>query len=661
MVEHYPFKIHSDFEPQGDQPQAIEEIVEGIKAGKRHQTLLGATGTGKTFTMSNVIKEVGKPTLIIAHNKTLAGQLYSEFKEFFPENRVEYFVSYYDYYQPEAYVPSTDTFIEKDASINDEIDQLRHSATSALFERDDVIIIASVSCIYGLGNPEEYKDLVVSVRVGMEMDRSELLRKLVDVQYTRNDIDFQRGTFRVRGDVVEIFPASKEELCIRVEFFGDEIDRIREVNYLTGEVLKEREHFAIFPASHFVTREEKLKVAIERIEKELEERLKELRDENKLLEAQRLEQRTNYDLEMMREMGFCSGIENYSVHLTLRPLSSTPYTLLDYFGDDWLVMIDESHVTLPQVRGMYNGDRARKQVLVDHGFRLPSALDNRPLKFEEFEEKTKQLVYVSATPGPYEIEHTDKMVEQIIRPTGLLDPKIEVRPTENQIDDLLSEIQIRVERNERVLVTTLTKKMSEDLTTYMKEAGIKVNYLHSEIKTLERIEIIRDLRMGTYDVIVGINLLREGIDIPEVSLVVILDADKEGFLRSNRSLIQTIGRAARNDKGEVIMYADKMTDSMKYAIDETQRRREIQMKHNEKHGITPKTINKKIHDLISATVENDENNDKAQTVIPKKMTKKERQKTIDNIEKEMKQAAKDLDFEKATELRDMLFELKAEG
>ncbi|HCZ0235350.1 TPA: excinuclease ABC subunit UvrB [Staphylococcus aureus] len=664
MVEHYPFKIHSDFEPQGDQPQAIKEIVEGIKAGKRHQTLLGATGTGKTFTMSNVIKEVGKPTLIIAHNKTLAGQLYSEFKEFFPENRVEYFVSYYDYYQPEAYVPSTDTFIEKDASINDEIDQLRHSATSALFERDDVIIIASVSCIYGLGNPEEYKDLVVSVRVGMEMDRSELLRKLVDVQYTRNDIDFQRGTFRVRGDVVEIFPASKEELCIRVEFFGDEIDRIREVNYLTGEVLKEREHFAIFPASHFVTREEKLKVAIERIEKELEERLKELRNENKLLEAQRLEQRTNYDLEMMREMGFCSGIENYSVHLTLRPLGSTPYTLLDYFGDDWLVMIDESHVTLPQVRGMYNGDRARKQVLVDHGFRLPSALDNRPLKFEEFEEfeeKTKQLVYVSATPGPYEIEHTDKMVEQIIRPTGLLDPKIEVRPTENQIDDLLSEIQTRVERNERVLVTTLTKKMSEDLTTYMKEAGIKVNYLHSEIKTLERIEIIRDLRMGTYDVIVGINLLREGIDIPEVSLVVILDADKEGFLRSNRSLIQTIGRAARNDKGEVIMYADKMTDSMKYAIDETQRRREIQMKHNEKHGITPKTINKKIHDLISATVENDENNDKAQTVIPKKMTKKERQKTIDNIEKEMKQAAKDLDFEKATELRDMLFELKAEG
>ncbi|MDS3836486.1 excinuclease ABC subunit UvrB [Staphylococcus hominis] len=661
MVEHHPFKLNSEFEPQGDQPQAIKKIVEGVKAGKRHQTLLGATGTGKTFTMSNVIKEVGKPTLIIAHNKTLAGQLYSEFKEFFPENRVEYFVSYYDYYQPEAYVPSTDTFIEKDASINDEIDQLRHSATSALFERDDVIIIASVSCIYGLGNPEEYKDLVVSVRVGMEMDRSELLRKLVDVQYSRNDIDFQRGTFRVRGDVVEIFPASREEMCIRVEFFGDEVDRIREVNYLTGEVIREREHFAIFPASHFVTREEKMKVAIERIEKELEERLKELKAENKLLEAQRLEQRTNYDLEMMREMGFCSGIENYSVHLTLRPFGSTPYTLLDYFGDDWLVMIDESHVTLPQIRGMFNGDQARKKVLVDHGFRLPSAMDNRPLKFEEFEQKTKQLVYVSATPGPYEIEHTDKMVEQIIRPTGLLDPKIDVRPTKNQIDDLLSEIQERIDRNERVLVTTLTKKMSEDLTTYMKEAGIKVNYLHSEIKTLERIEIIRDLRMGTYDAVVGINLLREGIDIPEVSLVVILDADKEGFLRSNRSLIQTIGRAARNDKGEVIMYADKITDSMQYAIDETQRRREIQMTHNEKYGITPKTINKKIHDVISATVDNDETNEKQQTEVPKKMTKKERQKTIENIEKEMKKAAKDLDFERATELRDMLFELKAEG
>ncbi|MBA8778909.1 excinuclease ABC subunit UvrB [Staphylococcus schleiferi subsp. coagulans] len=660
-MEHHDFKIASKFDPQGDQPKAIEALVKGIKEGKRHQTLLGATGTGKTFTMSNVIKEVGKPTLIIAHNKTLAGQLYSEFKAFFPENRVEYFVSYYDYYQPEAYVPSTDTFIEKDASINDEIDQLRHSATSALFERDDVIIIASVSCIYGLGNPDEYRDLVVSIRVGMEMDRSDLLRKLVDVQYTRNDIDFKRGTFRVRGDVVEIFPASRDELCIRVEFFGDEIDRISEINYLTGEVLREREHFALFPASHFVTREEKMKIAIERIEKELETQLEYLRSENKLLEAQRLEQRTNYDLEMMREMGFTSGIENYSVHLTLRPLGSTPYTLLDYFGDDWLVMIDESHVTLPQIRGMYNGDQARKKVLVEHGFRLPSALDNRPLKFEEFEEKTKQLVYVSATPGPYEIEHTNEMVEQIIRPTGLLDPKIEVRPTKNQIDDLLSEIQERTERNERVLITTLTKKMSEDLTTYLKEAGVKVNYLHSEIKTLERIEIIRDLRMGTFDVLIGINLLREGLDIPEVSLVVILDADKEGFLRSERSLIQTIGRAARNDKGEVIMYADKITDSMQVAIDETERRREIQMAYNEAHGIVPQTINKQIHDVISATVESDETNEDARTEVPKKMTKKERQKTIENVEKEMKEAAKVLDFEKATELRDLLFELKSEG
>ena len=660
-MEHHDFKIASKFDPQGDQPKAIEALVKGIKEGKRHQTLLGATGTGKTFTMSNVIKEVGKPTLIIAHNKTLAGQLYSEFKAFFPENRVEYFVSYYDYYQPEAYVPSTDTFIEKDASINDEIDQLRHSATSALFERDDVIIIASVSCIYGLGNPDEYRDLVVSIRVGMEMDRSDLLRKLVDVQYTRNDIDFKRGTFRVRGDVVEIFPASRDELCIRVEFFGDEIDRISEINYLTGEVLREREHFALFPASHFVTREEKMKIAIERIEKELETQLEYLRSENKLLEAQRLEQRTNYDLEMMREMGFTSGIENYSVHLTLRPLGSTPYTLLDYFGDDWLVMIDESHVTLPQIRGMYNGDQARKKVLVEHGFRLPSALDNRPLKFEEFEEKTKQLVYVSATPGPYEIEHTNEMVEQIIRPTGLLDPKIEVRPTKNQIDDLLSEIQERTERNERVLITTLTKKMSEDLTTYLKEAGVKVNYLHSEIKTLERIEIIRDLRMGTFDVLIGINLLREGLDIPEVSLVVILDADKEGFLRSERSLIQTIGRAARNDKGEVIMYADKITDSMQVAIDETERRREIQMAYNEAHGIVPQTINKQIHDVISATVESDETNEDARTEVPKKMTKKERQKTIENVKKEMKEAAKALDFEKATELRDLLFELKSEG
>ncbi|GAB1612815.1 excinuclease ABC subunit UvrB [Mammaliicoccus lentus] len=659
-MQHIPFEIHSEYSPQGDQPEAIKSLVKGIKDGKRHQTLLGATGTGKTFTMSNVIKEVGKPTLIIAHNKTLAGQLYSEFKEFFPENRVEYFVSYYDYYQPEAYVPQTDTFIEKDASINDEIDKLRHSATSSLFERNDVIVIASVSCIYGLGNPEEYKDLVVSVRKGMEMERNELLRKLVDNQYARNDIDFRRGTFRVRGDVVEIFPASRDELCVRVEFFGDEIDRIREVNYLTGEVIAEREHFLFYPASHFVTREEKMKVAIERIEQELKERLEELRKENKLLEAQRLEQRTNYDLEMMREMGFCSGIENYSVHLTLRPKGSTPYTLLDYFGDDWLVMVDESHVTLPQIRGMYNGDQARKNVLVEHGFRLPSALDNRPLKFEEFEEKTKQLVYVSATPGPFEIEHTDEMVEQIIRPTGLLDPIIEVRPSKNQIDDLMSEINERVEQNERVLITTLTKKMSEDLTTYLKEAGVKVNYLHSEIKTLERIEIIRDLRMGVYDVLVGINLLREGLDIPEVSLVTILDADKEGFLRSERSLIQTAGRAARNDKGKVIMYADKITDSMRTAIDETNRRRETQEAYNEKYNITPQTINKKIRDVISATVETDEVNEQDKKKAPKKLTKKEREKTIERVENEMKDAAKDLDFERASELRDILFELKAE-
>ncbi|MDJ1111111.1 excinuclease ABC subunit UvrB [Macrococcus sp. S115] len=657
-MEHHDFKIHSDYQPAGDQPDAIEKIVQGIKEGKRYQTLLGATGTGKTFTMSNVIERIGKPTLIMAHNKTLAGQLYSEFKEFFPENRVEYFVSYYDYYQPEAYVPSTDTFIEKDASINDEIDKLRHSATSALFERDDVIIISSVSCIYGLGNPEEYRDLVVSVRVGMEMERNQLLRKLVDVQYTRNDIDFRRGTFRVRGDVVEIFPASRDEQCIRIEFFGDEIERIREINYLTGEVLKEREHFAIFPASHFVTREEKMKLAIERIEKELEEQLKKFRDEGKLLEAQRLEQRTNYDLEMMREMGFCSGIENYSLHLTLRPRGSTPYTLLDYFGDDWLIMMDESHVTVPQVRGMYNGDQARKNVLVEHGFRLPSALDNRPLKFEEFEQKGHQFLYVSATPGPYEIEHTDEMVEQIIRPTGLLDPIIEVRPSQHQIDDLMEEIRVRIEKNERVLITTLTKKMSEDLTIYLKEAGIKVNYLHSEIKTLERIEIIRDLRLGVFDVLVGINLLREGLDIPEVSLVAILDADKEGFLRSQRSLIQTIGRAARNEQGRVIMYADKITESMQFAIDETSRRRSIQEAYNEEHGITPTTINKKIRDVISATLETDE---EQKPVQKKKLTKKERARTIEQLEHEMKEAAKALDFERATELRDALFELKAEG
>ncbi|WP_429651121.1 excinuclease ABC subunit UvrB [Aeribacillus pallidus] len=655
------FELVSKYKPQGDQPKAIEQLVKGIREGKKHQTLLGATGTGKTFTISNVIKEVNKPTLIIAHNKTLAGQLYSEFKEFFPNNAVEYFVSYYDYYQPEAYVPQTDTYIEKDASINDEIDKLRHSATSALFERNDVIIIASVSCIYGLGSPDEYRDLVVSLRVGMEMERDYLLRRLVDVQYSRNDIDFQRGTFRVRGDVVEIFPASRDEHCIRVEFFGDEIDRIREVDALTGEIIGERDHVAIFPASHFVTREEKMRLAIQSIEKELEERLAELREEGKLLEAQRLEQRTRYDLEMMREMGFCSGIENYSRHLTLRPPGSTPYTLLDYFPDDFLIVIDESHVTLPQIRGMYNGDQARKQVLVDHGFRLPSALDNRPLKFEEFEDHINQIIYVSATPGPYELEHCPEVVEQIIRPTGLLDPTIDVRPIEGQIDDLIGEINERIERNERVLVTTLTKKMAEDLTDYLKEVGIKVRYLHSEIKTLERIEIIRDLRLGKFDVLVGINLLREGLDIPEVSLVAILDADKEGFLRSERSLIQTIGRAARNANGHVIMYADTITESMEKAINETKRRREIQEAYNKKHGIVPKTIQKDVRDVIRATYAAEETTTYEAEPKQKRMTKQEKEKFIAQLEQEMKEAAKALNFERAAELRDLILELKAEG
>ncbi|AOM13850.1 excinuclease ABC subunit B [Bacillus cereus] len=654
------FEIVSAYSPQGDQPVAIEKLVEGINSGKKKQVLLGATGTGKTFTISNVIKEVQKPTLVMAHNKTLAGQLYSELKDFFPNNAVEYFVSYYDYYQPEAYVPQTDTFIEKDAQINDEIDKLRHSATSALFERDDVIIVASVSCIYGLGSPEEYRELVVSLRVGMEKDRNQLLRELVDVQYGRNDIDFKRGTFRVRGDVVEIFPASLDEHCIRIEFFGDEIDRIREVNALTGEVLAERDHVAIFPASHFVTREEKMKVAIENIEKELEERLKELNDNGKLLEAQRIEQRTRYDLEMMREMGFCSGIENYSRHLTLRPAGATPYTLLDYFPEDFLIVMDESHVSVPQVRAMYNGDQARKQVLVDHGFRLPSALDNRPLMFDEFEEKTNQVIYVSATPGPYELEQSPEVIEQIIRPTGLLDPPIDIRPIEGQIDDLLGEIQDRIAKNERVLITTLTKKMSEDLTDYLKDVGIKVNYLHSEIKTLERIEIIRDLRLGKFDVLVGINLLREGLDIPEVSLVAILDADKEGFLRSERSLIQTIGRAARNENGRVIMYADRITRSMGIAIEETQRRRTIQEAYNKEHGITPKTIQKGVRDVIRATTTAEET-ETYEATPAKKMTKKEREKTIAKMEAEMKEAAKALDFERAAELRDLLLELKAEG
>ncbi|AQQ55015.1 excinuclease ABC subunit UvrB [Planococcus lenghuensis] len=659
------FKLQAPYEPGGDQPQAIEQLVEGVTNGKRHQTLLGATGTGKTYTISNVIQEVKKPTLVIAHNKTLAGQLYSEFKEFFPDNAVEYFVSYYDYYQPEAYVPQSDTFIEKDASINDEIDKLRHSATSSLFERDDVIVIASVSCIYGLGSPKEYRELVVSLRTGMEIERNQLLRKLVDVQYERNDINFIRGTFRVRGDVVEIFPASRDERCIRIEFFGDEIDRIREVDALTGEILGDREHVAIFPASHFVTREEKMVKAIENIEQELEERLAELRAEDKLLEAQRLEQRTRYDLEMMREMGFCSGIENYSRHLTLRPAGAQPYTLIDYFPEDFLLVVDESHVTLPQVRGMFNGDQARKKVLVDHGFRLPSAMDNRPLTFDEFEKHISQSIFVSATPGPYELEHTPDMIEQIIRPTGLLDPEVTVRPSKGQIDDLLDEIQIRTARNERVLVTTLTKKMSEDLTDYLKEAGIKVNYLHSEIKTLERIEIIRELRMGTYDVLVGINLLREGLDIPEVSLVVILDADKEGFLRSERSLIQTIGRAARNSNGQVILYADKITDSMQKALDETARRRSIQQEHNEKYGITPTTINKKIRDVIRATVAAEEEetylSKVSKAAAGKKLNKTERRQLVDLLEQEMKEAARALDFERAAELRDTVLELKAEG
>jgi len=653
------FEIVSDYAPKGDQPKAIKELVAGLKEGKKYQTLLGATGTGKTYTIANVIAEVQRPTLVIAHNKTLAAQLCSEFKSFFPHNAVEYFVSYYDYFQPEAYIPSTDTFIEKDSSINDEIDKLRHSATSALFERRDVIIVASVSCIYGLGSPQEYGSLVVSLRVGMEKSRSQILHELVDIQYQRNDISFTRGTFRVRGDVVEIFPVSTDEHAVRIELFGDEIERITEIDVLTGEIIGEREHIAIFPASHFVTHEETMKKAIVNIEKELEEQLAYFRAEGKLLEAQRLEQRTRYDLEMMAEMGFCSGIENYSGPLTFRERGATPYTLLDYFPEDFLLVVDESHVSLPQIRAMYNGDRARKEVLVNHGFRLPSALDNRPLRFEEFEAKVDQQIYVSATPGPYEIEHCPTMVEQIIRPTGLLDPVIEVRPSKGQIDDLLYEINLRIQKQERVLVTTLTKKMAEDLTDYMKEIGIKVRYLHSEIKTLERLAIIRDLRLGVFDVLIGINLLREGLDLPEVSLIAILDADKEGFLRSDRSLIQTIGRAARNSEGFVIMYADKITDSMDRAIKETARRRELQIAHNESHGIVPKTIRKQIHDVIEATKAAE---DKAEYGVEgtKKMTKKERAAVIARLEKEMKDAAKNLQFERAAELRDALIELKAE-
>ncbi|MFC5528900.1 excinuclease ABC subunit UvrB [Cohnella yongneupensis] len=659
-IDNRPFKLVSEYSPQGDQPGAIRELTEGVTAGARHQTLLGATGTGKTFTIAQTIAKVNKPTLVIAHNKTLAAQLCSEFKEFFPENAVEYFVSYYDYYQPEAYIPSTDTYIEKDSSINDEIDKLRHSSTSSLFERRDVIIVASVSCIYGLGSPEEYRDLRLSLRVGMERSRNAILHKLVDIQYQRNDINFTRGTFRVRGDVIEIFPVSRSDQAIRVEMFGDEIERITEIDVLTGEITGSRDHVVIFPGSHFVTGEEKMKRALVNIEQELEERLVELREEGKLLEAQRLEQRTRYDLEMMAEMGFCSGIENYSGPMTFRERGATPYTLMDFFPDDYLIVIDESHVTLPQVRAMYNGDQARKTVLVDHGFRLPSAKDNRPLKFEEFEEKAKQLIYVSATPGPYEMEHCPTMVQQIIRPTGLIDPLIEVRPTKGQIDDLLGEIRIRVAQDERVLVTTLTKKMSEDLTDYLKEVGIKVRYLHSDIKTLERMAILRDLRLGTFDVLIGINLLREGLDLPEVTLVAILDADKEGFLRSERSLIQTIGRAARNSEGRVIMYGDKITDSMERAIGETERRRTIQLAYNEKHGITPQTIRKKVRDVIEATKVAEA---KSSYLTGKddlgKLSKKDRLSVIERLEAEMKEAAKSLQFERAAELRDALLELKA--
>lgn len=652
------FDLHSKYQPAGDQPEAITQLAEGIVDGKKAQILLGATGTGKTYTISNVIKEVNKPTLIIAHNKTLAGQLYGEFKEFFPNNAVEYFVSYYDYYQPEAYVPSSDTYIEKDSSINDEIDKLRHSATSALLERNDVIVVASVSCIFGLGSPKEYLEQVVSLRVGMEMDRNQLLRNLIDIQFERNDIDFQRGRFRVRGDVVEIFPASRDERALRVEFFGDEIERIREVDALTGEITGETEHVAIFPATHFLTNEGHMEVAISNIQKELEDRLEVLRNDNKLLEAQRLEQRTNYDIEMLREMGYTSGIENYSRHMDGRKEGEPPYTLIDFFPEDFLLVVDESHVTMPQVRGMYNDDRARKQMLVDYGFRLPSALDNRPLRLEEFEERVNQIVYVSATPGPYEHEETDTVVEQIIRPTGLLDPVIEVRPIMGQIDDLVGEINERSERNERVFVTTLTKKMSEDLTDYFKELGIKVKYLHSDIKTLERTEIIRDLRLGKFDVLVGINLLREGLDVPEVSLVAILDADKEGFLRSERSLVQTIGRAARNSEGKVIMYADKVTDSMQRAMDETSRRRSIQEQYNEEHGIVPKTIIKEIRDLISISKVADDTESYDATSFDE-LSKSERKELIAKMEDEMREAAKTLDFETAATLRDTILELKA--
>ena len=649
------FKINSKFEPTGDQPKAIEELVKGIKENKKHQVLMGATGTGKTFTMANVIKEVNKPTLVLAHNKTLAGQLYSEFKEFFPDNAVCYFVSYYDYYQPEAYVPSTDTYIEKDSSINDEIDELRHAATSALISRDDVIVVASVSCIYGIGEVDEYKNKMLTLSVGEQVDRDKVLKKLVEMLYERNDCDFKRGTFRVRGDTLEIIPANQNTKGYRIEFFDNEIDRISEIDTLTGVVSSNLKNVSLFPASHFVVGDEKLQAAITRIKEELKDRLKELKDNNKLLAAERLEQRTNYDIEMLEETGFCSGIENYSAPMAGRKPGETPTTLIDFFPDDFLLIVDESHVTLPQVRGMYNGDRSRKMNLVEYGFRLPSALDNRPLKYEEFESKINQAVYLSATPGDIELAYTNNQyIEQIIRPTGLLDPKVEVRKTPGQIDNLVGEINERIKNNERVLITTLTIRMAEELTAYLKELDIKVAYLHSEVKTLERIQIIHDVRTGKYDVLVGINLLREGLDIPEVSLIAILDADKEGFLRSTRSLIQTIGRCARNSNGHVIMYADKITDSMKEAIDETNRRRSIQEKYNKEHNIIPQTINKEIRDVIT-------NVSTEPTKKKKKMSKLEREQTIELIEQEMREAAKNLDFERAMELRDILFEMKIDN
>ena len=648
------FELVSKFKPSGDQPEAINKLVKGVNDGVKHQVLLGATGTGKTFTIANVIKETGKQTLVLAHNKTLAGQLYSELKELFPNNRVEYFVSYYDYYQPEAYVPSSDTYIEKDAKINDEIDELRHSATSALLSRDDVIVVASVSCIYGIGEVEEYRNKTITLNVGDTVDRNKIMLKLVDMLYERNEFDFKRGTFRVRGDTLEIIPANEHTHGIRIEFFGDDIDRISEIDTLTGSIITNKKSITIFPASHFVTNDEKLQLAILNIKEELNERIKYFLDNNKPLEAERIKERTNYDMEMLAETGFCHGIENYSRHLALKKEGETPTCLLDFFKKDFLLVIDESHVTVPQIRGMYNGDRARKMNLVDFGFRLPSALDNRPLKFEEFEKKVNQVIYVSATPGDYELELTNnKYIEQIIRPTGLLDPTIEVRKTEGQIEDLVGEINDRINKNERVLVTTLTIRMAEELTNYLKQLDIKVAYLHSEVKTLERMKIIRDLRLGTYDVLVGINLLREGLDIPEVSLIAILDADKEGFLRSSRSLIQTIGRCARNEHGHVILYGDKITDSMDYAIKETARRRLIQEKYNQEHGIIPKTIVKEIRDLIS-------NLDDSKDKKTPKLTKKEKIDTIQKIEEEMKQAAKELDFERAMELRDILFEMKGE-